>query len=170
MKIITLTLIAISIFVALIVFVGVIYSINLEMNSPEFQSSIGAGGIDLDPDLSPSYAYDYHHGFLQFNMITVAGPIIAGIISLLFLVPNIILRVKKIPTRKYMLIIASCILMFFGLSSVENGLSSLTPERLEQSTDYRINLIGALIPVGIGTVYIVPAIIILKKAKLRIRK
>ena len=48
--------------------------------------------------------------------------------------------------------------------------SSLTPERLESSTDYRINSIGALIPVGIGTVFIIPAIIVLKKAKLRIRK
>ena len=160
-----LIIVAISIFVTLIVFVGIIYSINLEMDL----KMKNTGPIDYDPDLSPSYA-PYYYRMLQFDSIFVMGPIMAAIISLLLIVPNIVLRIKKTPTRKYMLVITACILMFFGFSYVENGLSSLTPERLESSTDYRINLIGALIPVGIGAVFIIPAIIVLKRAKLRIRK
>ncbi len=153
-----LIIIAISIFLILIVFVGIIYSINLEMRN--------AGPIDLDPDLSPSYA-PYYYRMLQFDSIFVAGPIIAGIISLLFIIPNIILRIKKIPTRKYMFIMAAGVLMFFGFSWVENGLQSLlTLEHLEQESDW-MRLIGGLIPIGIGAIFIIPGIIVLKKAKLR---
>ena len=165
MKTQLLIIIAISIFVTLIAFVGIVYSINLEMDL-EMKN---AGAMDSDPDLSPNYA-PYHYRMLQFDSIFVAGPIMLGTVSLIFLVPNIILRMKKIPTERYMLIITACILMLFGLSYVENGLSSLTPERLESSTDYRINLIGALIPAGIGTIFIIPAIILLRRAKLRIRR
>lgn len=165
MKIFTLSLIVVSIILALIIFIAFVYYVNSES-----QTDIGGGAIDLDPDLSPSYAMDYAGYFFAFNSGFVIAPIMMGVISLLFIIPNIILRIKKIPPRRYMWIIAACILMFFGISSVENGLSSLTPERLEQSTDYRINLIGALIPIGYSTVFIIPAIIALKKAKLRKRK
>ena len=98
-----LIIIAISISVALIVFVGIIYSINLEMDL-EMKN---IGSIDSDPDLSPSYA-PYYYRTLQFDSIFVAGPIILGIISLAFIVPNIILRIKKklpiyspLPTYSY---------------------------------------------------------------------
>ena len=165
MKTRSLIIVAVSIFVTLIVFVGIIYSINLEMDL-EMRN---AGPVGSDPELSPSYA-PYYYRILQFDSIFVAGPIMLGIISLVFLLPNIILRMKKIPAGKYMLIITACILMFFGLSYVGNGLSSLTPERLESSTDYRINLIGALIPAGIGAVFIISAIILLRRARLRIRR
>ena len=169
MKIIHLTLIAVSIFVALISFVVFIYLINLVSESPEFQRYIGAGGIDLDPDLSPSYAFDFAGG-LQFHSIFVAGPIMLGIISLVFLVPNIILRIKKIPTRKYMLIIAAAILIFFGSGNVENGIQSLlTLEHLEQENDWII-LIGGLITIGTGMIFVIPGIVLLKKAKLRMGK
>ena len=94
----------------------------------------------------------------------------SGIISLVFLVPNIILRIKQIPTRKYMLIITAGILLFFGSSYVENGFQLLlTLKHLELESDWII-LIGGLIPIGIGVIFIVPGIIVLKKAKLRIRK
>ena len=160
-----LIFITFGIFLSLMIFIVFIYSVHLMWEGDH----IGGGSLDSDPDLSPSYAYD-SLGYLSFNSIFVAGPIMLGIISLVYLVPNIILRMKKIPTGRYMFIITACILMFFGLSYVENGLSSLTPERLESSTDYRINLIGALIPAGIGAIFIIPAIILLRRAKLRIRK
>ena len=92
MKINLLILNTVSIFLTLISFVVFIYSINLVSESPEFQRH--GGGIDLDPDLSPSYAHDFY-GYSKYNSIFVSGPIMLGIISLVFLVPNIILRVKK---------------------------------------------------------------------------
>ncbi len=165
MKTRLLIIVTISIFVALIVFVGIIYSINLEMDL-EMKN---IKSMDSDPDLSPSYA-PYNYRMLQFDSIFVAGPIILGVISLAFIVPNIILRIKKIQTRKYMLVITAIILIFFGISYIQNGLSALTPERFEQQDDYRINLIGALIPIAIGSGPVILGIIALKKAKLRIRK
>jgi len=161
-----LIIVAFSIFLSLITFTVFVSSINQELGSPMY---IGGDTIDLDPDLSPSFAYD-SHGLLKFNSIFVAGPIILGIISLAFIVPNIILRIKKIPPKKYMLVIAAAILILYGVSSIQNGLSMLTLERFEQSSDYQINLIGALIPIGIGTAPLILGIIILKKAKLSIRK
>ncbi len=58
---------------------------------------------------------EYEHPILQFDSMFVAGPIMLGIISLVFIVPNISLRIKKIPPRKYMSIIAAGILLFFGV-------------------------------------------------------
>ena len=168
MRIKFLILIAVSIFVTLVTFVVFVYLVNLESHAS--QEYVGGGAIETDSGLSPSYAYDYRGGFFQFHMITVAGPIMLGIISLVFLVPNIILRIKKIPPRKYMLVIAAIVLIFFGISSIQNGLSVLTPEHFERQSDYRINLIGALIPIGIGSIPFALGIVMLKKAKLRIRK
>jgi len=169
MKIKLLIVIAVSIFLTLLAFVVFLYSINLVSESPEFQRYIGGGAVDLDPDLSPSYALDFAGG-LQFNSIFVVIPIMLGIISLVFLVPNIILRIKKIPTRKYMLVIAAGVLIFFGYSYVENGIRSFFMiDQLEKENDW-IMLIGSLITIGMGLIFIIPAIILLKKAKLRIRK
>ena len=166
MKTITLALIAFSIFLSLIIFTIFIYSINLELES---QVDYGEDSVDLDLELSPSYSSDYH-SILKFNSILVAGPIILGIISLTFIIPNIILKIKKIPTRKYMLIIAASILIFFAISWIQSGLSALAPERFEQELDHRIILISALIPMGIGAVPLMVGIVLLKKAKLRTKK
>lgn len=110
-----LIIIAFCIFLGLIVFTALIYSINLRSES---DTDYGEGVVDLDSDLSPSYAYDSAGRLLAFNSIFVAGPIMLGVISLIFIGSNIILRIKKITTRKYMLIIAASIFMFFGLSSI----------------------------------------------------
>ncbi len=162
-----LIIIAFCIFLGLIVFTALIYSINLRSES---DTDYGEGVVDLDSDLSPSYAYDSAGRLLAFNSILVAGPIILGIISLTFIIPNIILKIKKIPTRKYMLIIAASILIFFAISWIQSGLSALAPERFEQELDHRIILISALIPMGIGAVPLMVGIVLLKKAKLRQRK
>ena len=66
-----------------------------------------------------------------------------------------------------MLVITAGILIFFGVSWMHNGLSVLTPEHFERSPDYRITLIGALIPASIGAVHITLGVIALKKAKWR---
>ena len=67
-----------------------------------------------------------------------------GIISLMLIVPNIVLQIKKIPPRRYMLVIAAGILIFFGAPYIFSGLSALAPEHFERQPDYRIVLIAAL--------------------------
>ena len=160
-----LILITFGIFLSLVIFIVFIYSIHGIWEGVY----IGGSALDHDPDLSPSYAYD-SFGLLSFNSLFVAGPIILGIISLVFLVPNIILRLKNIPTRKYMFIIGAGVLLFFGSSSVQNGIESLlTVDNLTDESNL-ISLIGGLITISFGMVFIIPAIILLRRAKLRVRK
>jgi len=165
MKTKLLILIAFGIFLSLVIFIVFIYSIHSVWDG----AYIGGGSLDLDPDLSPSYAYD-SFGLLSFNSIFVVGPIILGIVSLVFLVPNIILRSKNIPTRKYMLIIGAGVLLFFGSSYIQNGMGSLlTVDNLKDESN-QISLSGGLITISFGMVFIIPAIILLRSSKLRIRK
>jgi len=119
-----LTLIAISIFVTLIIFIVFIYLINLISESPQFQGYIGGGPIDFDPDLSPSYALDFT-GYLKFNSIFVMVPIQLGIISLLLIIPHLILKKKKIPSRPYVSLIAAAIMLFIGIPSSIQGVLHL---------------------------------------------
>ena len=71
--------------------------------------------LDLDPDLSPSYALDFGFGFF-YTIIPLA--IISAIISALFLVPHFILKRKNIPSRPYMSLILSGILLHYGISNL----------------------------------------------------
>ena len=167
MKIKFLIIIALCIFLALIAFVLLIYLINLELESDHEVAHIGGGSLDLDPDLSPSYVLDFAVQVLAFNSIIVAGPIFLGIFSLILIVSNIILQIKKIPTRKYMLIMTASVLIFLGAPWISSGIQSvLILEQLEQEGD-GIILIGSLIQLGIGMIFIIPGIIILKKARVR---
>ncbi len=160
MNIIFLILIAFGIFLSLLVFIVFIYWIHMVWEG----AYIGGGSLDSDPDLSPSYEYD-SFGYLSFNSIFVVGPIMLGIISLAFLVPNIILRLKNIPTRKYMLVIGAAILLLFGFSSVQNGMGSLLSVDNVSDESSQIRLIGGLISIIYAMIFIIPAIILLRKAK-----
>ncbi len=76
---------------------------------------IGGGAIDLDPDLSPSYAYDFAGGVF-YNMILPLGGWSVGI-SALFLVPYFILKRKNIPSKPYLTLILVGLLLFFSIPS-----------------------------------------------------
>ena len=67
---------------------------------------------------------------------------------------------------RYLYVIVGGILIFFGISYVHNGLFTLTLE----NEDPRIIVIGTLIPIGIGSIPLTLGIILLRKAKLRIRR
>jgi len=79
-----------------------------------WNTMIGGGSIDLDPDLSPSYAIDFPIDV--HNIITLAG--LAVCISALFLVPHFILKRKNIPSRPYILLILSGVLLHFGITNL----------------------------------------------------
>ena len=160
MKTRLLVLTAFGIFLSLIIFIAFIYSIH---------GAWEEGSLDHDPDLSSSHAYN-SFGLLSFNSIFVAGPILLGVISLVFLVPNIILRLKNIPTRKYMLLIGAGVLLFFGSSSILNSTESLLAVDNLKDESNLISLIGGLTAISYGMVFIIPAIILLRRVKLRVRK
>lgn len=80
----------------------------------------GAGSIDLDPDLSPSYAFDFMGGLLYHTILSLPG--LGVVISALFLVPYFILKRKNIPSRPYLALIFAGLLLFLGIPSFVSSL------------------------------------------------
>ncbi|QLH06143.1 hypothetical protein [Nitrosopumilus ureiphilus] len=119
--------------------------------------------IDLDPDLSPSYALDFA---TSTNSIFVVLPMILSIVFLLIIIPHLILKRKKIPSRPYISLIAAAIMLFFGIPSLINGLEIiilLIQEERLHSLDFIANLTAMA---SIGFILALFGMIILLKSKL----
>ena len=76
---------------------------------------IGGGSIDLDPDLSPSYANDF---LFSLNSIFVFVPLVSGIIATTLLSIHFILKKKNIRSRPYITIISAAIMLYFGTQTL----------------------------------------------------
>lgn len=91
-----------------------------------FDSTYAQGSaIDLDPDLSPSYESYEQQIFSNRNSVFVAVPIMLGVISLLLIIPHLILKKKKIPSRPYLVLIAAAIMLFIGIPNFIQGIMIL---------------------------------------------
>lgn len=80
--------------------------------------------IDLDPDLSPSYSYDWPGStfYLNFYPLVIVPLVVAG----LFLIPHFILKRKNIPSKPYMALILSGLLLHYGISSLISNVIHLS--------------------------------------------
>lgn len=76
--------------------------------------------LDLDPDLSPSYALDISGNFLYYILLSFVG------IASLFLVPYFILKTKNIPSRPYMALILSGLLLHYGITTLIGSVPQLS--------------------------------------------
>lgn len=76
---------------------------------------MGGGSIDLDPDLSPSYALDFVFGW---KSIFVFVPLVSGIIATILLSIHFILKKKNIRSRPYITIISAAIMLYFGIQTL----------------------------------------------------
>ena len=77
---------------------------------------MGGGPVDLDPGLSPPYALDFMRGMFYLTILPLTA--IGASITALFLVPYFILKRKKIPSRPYMALILSGLLLYYGITSL----------------------------------------------------
>lgn len=77
---------------------------------------VGGGSLDSDPDLAPSYALDFVGSSFYLNFLPIVSLI--AIISSLFLVPYFILKRKNIPSRPYMSLILSGLLLHYGITNL----------------------------------------------------
>ena len=84
------------------------------------KSNLGGGTMDLDPDLSPSFALDFAGG-LSYHIL-LPYLLLFGIILPSFLIPYFILKRKNIPSKPYLSLILAGLLLFF---SIPNFISSL---------------------------------------------
>lgn len=147
----------------LLIFAGSLFLLLPALIIPAYSSG---STIGLDCPVTHKFSPETGSCEIFWNSIYVAGPLMASLIGLALVIPYAILKKKKIPARRYMLVIAAGILIFFSYGWIHNGLSVLSPEHFERQADYRIILISALIPTGIGMVLLTLGIFLLKKANL----
>ena len=81
----------------------------------ETRLEIGGGVINLDPDLSPSYAKDFLFGW---KSVFVFVPLVSGIIATVLLGIHFVLKKKNICSRPYIAIISAAIMLFFGIQTL----------------------------------------------------
>ena len=86
------------------------------------KSNLGGGTMDLDPDLSPSFALDFAGG-LSYHIL-LPYLLLSGIILPSFLVPYFILKRKNIPSKPYLSLILAGSLLFFSIPSFILSLQS----------------------------------------------
>jgi hypothetical protein len=133
-------------------------------------TNFGGGSLDLDPDLSPSYALDFAWGLFYLTFL----PLLAmGLgISALFLVPHFILKRKSIPSRPYLSLILAGLLLYFFIPHVAGTLHTLTmifsqPEQI-RTWVFNFRFIFILIPIvvlGIAGILLYRSSIIRKLLK-----
>ena len=74
---------------------------------------VGGGSVDLDSELSPTYALDFMGGLFYHTILPLTALFLG--ISALFLVPYFILKRKNIPSKPYMSLILAGLLLFLGV-------------------------------------------------------
>ena len=96
------------------------------------------GGIDMDPDLSPSYAYDFVLKTYYYPMIIAIGIIVSS-----FLVTYFIVKWKKKPTRPYLALVLAGWLLDFGIRNFYLSHPYLS-QVIDVTPEKGLNLIGHL--------------------------
>lgn len=117
MKTLSLTLIPV------LAFLGILGIVILFGNWSQPQPELGGGAIDLDPDLSPTYALDFMGGLFYYTILPLTA--LSAVISALFLVPYFILKRKNIPSKPYMSLILAGLLLYFGIPYLISSLQTM---------------------------------------------
>jgi len=80
-----------------------------------------SGSINLDSELSSSYASYEQQIFSNPNSIFVVVTIQLGVISLILVTTHLILKKKKIHSRPYVVLFAAAIMLFIGIPNFIQG-------------------------------------------------
>lgn len=124
---------------------------------------IGGGSIDMDPDLSPSYALDFQYSFLFHAIMPIVR--LSLVIAAVFLVPHFILKRKNIPSRPYLLLILAGLLLFFSIPTLVSILLAVIPYYISQPEQFRYFTIEKMITsFWFPIILLTPASIILYKS------
>ncbi len=85
---------------------------------------IGGGTVNLNHELSPSYALDFM-GASFYRVILPLAALFVGVAAA-FLVPYFILKRKNTPSKPYMALILAGALLFFGIPNLASSLESIS--------------------------------------------
>ena len=121
---------------------------------------ISDGSIDWDPDLSPSYAPN----FVRSGFVLVLIPL--GIILPILIIPHLILKKKKIPSRPYVTLIAAAIMLYIGIPYFIQGIMTLVMLLINEHL-WTVDHLSATVPhMILGFVLVGGGIFLLSKSKL----
>jgi hypothetical protein len=84
----------------------------------------GGGAVNLNPELSSSYALDFI-GTSFYRVILPLAALFVGVAAA-FLVPYFILKRKNTPSKPYMVLILAGTLLFFGIPNLVSSLESIS--------------------------------------------
>ena len=118
------------------------------------KSNLGGSTMDLDPDLSPSFALDFAGG-LPYHIL-LPYLLLSGIILPSFLVPYFILKRKNIPSKPYLSLILAGSLLFFNIPIFISSLPSFAmilsqPEQV-RTWVFNPQFIVLLIPIFVSII------------------
>ena len=110
--------------------------------------------MDLDPDLSPSFALDFAGG-LPYHIV-LPYLLLFGIILPSFLIPYFILKRKNIPSNSYLSLILAGLLLFFSIPIFISSLQSFAiilsqPEQI-RTWVFSPQFIVLLIPIFVSII------------------
>ena len=124
------------------------------------------GSINLDPDLSPSYASYEQQIFSNPNSVFVVVPIQLGIISLILVTTHLILKKKKIPSRPYIVVLAAAIMLFIGIPNFIQGIMVLFMILINEHL-WTVEFLSATVPfMVLGFILVGGGMALLAKSKL----
>ena len=117
----------------------------------------GGDTVNLNSDLSPSYALDFM-GASFYRVILPLASLFVGVTAA-FLVPYFILKRKNTPSRPYMSLILAGVLLFFGIPNLVSSLESISTilSQPEQAMRWVFNFqfIPRLISISIVSVAVI---------------
>ncbi|MCV0367635.1 MAG: hypothetical protein K5798_10300 [Nitrosopumilus sp.] len=97
----------------------------LSSNGDFIDEQVGGGGsIDLDSELSTTYALDFVGGLFYHTILPLTALSVG--ITALFLVPYFILKRKNIPSKPYLSLILAGLLLYFVMPYIFSSLQTLT--------------------------------------------
>lgn len=132
-----------------------------------WDAGYGGGSIDLNPELSPTYALDFAGGLFYHTILPLTALSLG--VSALFLVPYFILKRKNIPPKPYLSLILAGLLLYFGTPYIISSLDPLAmifssqPEQaIRWVFDFRF--VGLMIPI---VMYSVAGILLYRSSVIR---
>ncbi|MCV0409633.1 hypothetical protein [Nitrosopumilus sp.] len=152
--------------IPVLAFLGILGIVILFGSWSQPQPELGSGAIDLDPDLSPTYALDFMGGLFYHTILSLIA--LSTVISALFLVPYFILKRKNIPSKPYLSLILAGSLLYFGMPYIILSLQTMAiifsqPEQI-RTWVIDIRFVLLLVPIMVLSI---PGVLLYKSSILR---
>ena len=147
----------------LLILTGFSILLQLFLITPAYSAELS---FAIDCPITHKFDPDTKNCEIWLNSIFVMVPIQLGIISLLLIIPHLILKKKKIPSRPYVVLIAAAIMLFIGIPNFIQGMMILFMILINEHL-MTLEYLSATVPFMIlGVVLVGGGMALLAKSKL----